>query len=376
MTQESRATSSGSTTSLVSRRILSIQSHVAYGYVGGKAATFPLQCLGWDVDVVNTVNFSNHAGYADSGGTKANASELTAIFDAMERNELLRMDRVITGYTPTAAALTAIAQLISKLRKDRKGILYLLDPVIGDAGRLYVSPDVVPVYRTMLPLADIITPNWFEVETLTTTPLTSIAALRHALTVLHTEFRVPHVVITSIPVNGWLRASLRHHYTKEDEDTEYLLCICSSLNPSSDNAMPTALSTVHFHRVPLIPGYFSGVGDLFAALLLGHFEHDDPDTSGSATTPLSRATSHALTKTHALLALTYNFAMGLPEEERVPSDSEGAEDQNENEIQQLQRTRRMRGRELRLIQGQDIIRGTREVTNREMRLWKDFWTME
>jgi len=36
--------------------------------------------------------------------------------------------------------------------------------VMGDAGRLYVSPDVVPVYRQMLPLATIITPNWFEVE--------------------------------------------------------------------------------------------------------------------------------------------------------------------------------------------------------------------
>ncbi|KAF8825548.1 hypothetical protein HHX47_DHR6000288 [Lentinula edodes] len=43
-------------------RVLSIQSHVAFGYVGGKAAAFPLQCLGYDVDLVNTVNFSNHAG--------------------------------------------------------------------------------------------------------------------------------------------------------------------------------------------------------------------------------------------------------------------------------------------------------------------------
>ena len=35
----------------MSDRILSVQSHVAYGYVGGKAAVFPLQCLGYDVDV-------------------------------------------------------------------------------------------------------------------------------------------------------------------------------------------------------------------------------------------------------------------------------------------------------------------------------------
>lgn len=75
-------------------RVLSIQSHVCSGYVGelsalfppcslpfppsslleltspsfsphylgNKAATFPLQLLGWDVDAVNTVQFSNHTG--------------------------------------------------------------------------------------------------------------------------------------------------------------------------------------------------------------------------------------------------------------------------------------------------------------------------
>ena len=46
------------------RRVLSIQSHVVSGYVGGKAAVFPMQLLGWDVDVVNTVNFSNHSGWS------------------------------------------------------------------------------------------------------------------------------------------------------------------------------------------------------------------------------------------------------------------------------------------------------------------------
>jgi pyridoxal/pyridoxine/pyridoxamine kinase len=41
-----------------SKRILSIQSHVAFGYVGGKAAVFPLQCLGYDVDVRTCWDFS------------------------------------------------------------------------------------------------------------------------------------------------------------------------------------------------------------------------------------------------------------------------------------------------------------------------------
>lgn len=39
-----------------------------------------------------------------------------------------------------------------------------LSAVLGDSGKLYVSEDCVSAYRQMLPLATIITPNWFEVE--------------------------------------------------------------------------------------------------------------------------------------------------------------------------------------------------------------------
>uniref|UniRef100_A0A9L0JDH6 pyridoxal kinase n=1 Tax=Equus asinus TaxID=9793 RepID=A0A9L0JDH6_EQUAS len=43
-------------------RVLSIQSHVVRGYVGNRAATFPLQVLGFEIDAVNSVQFSNHTG--------------------------------------------------------------------------------------------------------------------------------------------------------------------------------------------------------------------------------------------------------------------------------------------------------------------------
>jgi len=41
-------------------RVLSIQSHTVHGYVGNKSAVFPLQLLGFDVDPINSVHFSNH----------------------------------------------------------------------------------------------------------------------------------------------------------------------------------------------------------------------------------------------------------------------------------------------------------------------------
>lgn len=40
----------------------SIQSHVVRGYVGNKCSVFTLQLLGFDVDPINSVQFSNHTG--------------------------------------------------------------------------------------------------------------------------------------------------------------------------------------------------------------------------------------------------------------------------------------------------------------------------
>lgn len=71
-------------------RMLSIQSHVVSGYVGNRSATFPLQLLGWEVDVVNTVQFSNHTGFGRWGGTAFDAQHLSDVFTGLDENGLLR----------------------------------------------------------------------------------------------------------------------------------------------------------------------------------------------------------------------------------------------------------------------------------------------
>ncbi|THG94539.1 hypothetical protein EW026_g6953 [Hermanssonia centrifuga] len=357
-------------------RILSIQSHVAFGYVGGKAAVFPLQCLGYDVDVVNTVNFSNHSGYGRFGGSRASAAELSQIFGIMEQNVLLHPERLLTGYIPGGEALSAITEIARKLRNRNPHLVYLLDPVLGDAGKLYVSPDVIPIYRGMLPLSTIITPNWFEVEVLTDVKIVDVSSLQRALKTLHEEYHVPNVVISSIPLRKWLLESLPPHLQPpagyRDSDTDFLLCIASS----SDSPLKgDSLSAVHTRYIPCIPGYFSGVGDLFSALVLAHYE---PSTSPSASvngstdpgteeTTLSRAVSQALTKTHAILSLTHEYAAALPEEDRQPTD----EELDVKEPERL--VRRMKGRELKLVQGQDIIRNEAAVDHKNMDWWVKFW---
>ena len=85
-------------------RFLSLQSHVAYGYVGNRAATFPLQRLGHEVWAVNTVEFSNHTGYGAWRGRTAPADQVADIVAGIEALGMLsRCDALLTGYVGPGA---------------------------------------------------------------------------------------------------------------------------------------------------------------------------------------------------------------------------------------------------------------------------------
>jgi pyridoxine kinase len=167
---------------------------------------------------------------------------------------------------------------------------------------------------------------------------------------LHEKYQVPNVVVSSIPMKPWLAAFLPEGIPN-DQPTD-LLCISSSRGDPGKN------SVVHACAVPLIPGYFSGVGDLFSALVLAHF---DPDGKS----PLPDAVGKALSETHEIIQLTHAYSQTLDEADRTTTDDELDKEDP------MRLVRRMRGRELRLIQGQDIIRGKCEC--RQMKAWESFW---
>lgn len=205
--------------------------------------------------------------------------------------------------------------------------------------------------------------------------LRDVQSLQRALTILHEDHHVPNVVISSMPLREFLRRDLPPSLLSDvhngasspadDPSDDFLVCICSS-RPAAAGA-PDRLSTVHAHCLPCIPGYFSGVGDLFSALVLAHY---DPHAARPpAQTPLSYAASEALTKTLAILRLTHAHARTLPADERTATDSEADAADPERLV------RRMRGRELRLIQGQDVLRAnpTPAKALRQMTCWEDFW---
>jgi len=151
-------------------RFLSIQSHVAYGYVGNRAATFPLQRLGHEVWAVNTVQFSNHAGYGGWRGRVAEAAEIRDVIAGIEeRGVLASCDGVLSGFLGDAALGEVVIDTARRVRAANPRALWCCDPVIGDEeGGIYVRPGIAEFFRDRaLASADITTPNRFELELLT-----------------------------------------------------------------------------------------------------------------------------------------------------------------------------------------------------------------
>jgi len=178
--------------------ILSIQSHVVYGYAGNTAAVFPMQRLGREVWAINTVEFSNHTGYGAWKG-KVLGGELAEelVIGLEDRGVLSRCEAVLSGYLGDAAVARAISGAVQKVRAAAPKALYCCDPVMGDVGRgFYVKPDIPDMFKNeLVPLADIITPNQFELEALTGLQTDTIDNARRAVDMIHAKG--PRIVLVT-----------------------------------------------------------------------------------------------------------------------------------------------------------------------------------
>jgi pyridoxine kinase len=158
------------------RYVLSIQSSVAHGHVGNSAAAFALQRMGRDVMRVDTVRFSNHPAHGGFSGGAASAAEIDTLVDGLAARRFLdQCAAVLSGYLGTAANGEAVARAVKLVRAASPGALFVCDPVMGDDPKgLFVQSDIPAVMREVLaPAADIVTPNRFELETLTGLPCDS-----------------------------------------------------------------------------------------------------------------------------------------------------------------------------------------------------------
>lgn len=153
-------------------KILSIQSAVAYGHVGNSAAVFPLQRIGVEVLPVYTVNFSNHTGYGAWRGPMISPDDVREVITGIEeRGVFEKIDAVLSGYQGGEGIGDVIIDAVAKVKAANPDALYACDPVMGNAkSGCFVAPAIPVLLREkVVPVADIITPNQFELGFLTET---------------------------------------------------------------------------------------------------------------------------------------------------------------------------------------------------------------
>lgn len=206
---------------------------------------------------------------------------------------------MLSGYAPGAAAVDAVGGIARdlKLKASTKpgSFFWVLDPVMGDEGRIYVNEDVVPAYKSLLRDADLILPNQFEAELLSNVKITSLSDLIDSIEKLHQDHRIPHIIVTSV---------------RFDPNSPVISVVGSS---SCTNGSPRLFKI----DVPAIDCFFSGTGDMFAALtvvrfreavhgmgLFGATSWRSPDDVGALDLPLARATEKVLASMHKILDKT------------------------------------------------------------------------
>jgi pyridoxine kinase len=151
-------------------RILSIQSSVAYGHVGNSAAVFPLQRIGHEVWPVHTVLFSNHTGYGAWRGPVVAAADVHEVILGMEdRGALAQVDLVLSGYQGSPEIAAVVVDAVDRVKAANPAAAYACDPVMGNADSgCFVDPAIPELIRDqVVPRADVITPNQFELGYLT-----------------------------------------------------------------------------------------------------------------------------------------------------------------------------------------------------------------
>jgi pyridoxine kinase len=229
--------------------VLSLQSRVAYGHVGNAASVFPLQRLGIEAWTLDTVAFSNHTGHGRWRGSVVPAAEIASLFEGIaELGVLPRIDAVLSGYLGDAATGPVLLDIVERVRAANPDALFCVDPVIGDVDTgSYVTAGIAEFFRDRaLQLADIVTPNHFELEYLVGGRIASRAAAAGAAAAL--RLLGPRIALV----------------TSLDAEPDRVTMLAAG---------PEGAWVVETPRLPIV---LNGCGDVTAALFLGHLLRGAP----------------------------------------------------------------------------------------------------
>lgn len=235
------------------KNILSISSHVVHGHVGNDAIQFPLNLRNWNVDCIYTTNLSAHPGHGALTSVKINPDSIDEVFQGLKKLSLdNEYDVVLVGYIGTNQIFHTVWNDILLSFKNHKDLIIVMDPVMGDNGKVYVDQKIVGSYLDLLGkneiFIDLLTPNHFEMEILSGIKINSWDTLLNALDVFCKKYyKIRNIVITSVLI-----------------DNE-MFCVGASVG------------RIFYYKVRQVDAIFSGSGDLFLGLLTDEFVENGRD---------------------------------------------------------------------------------------------------
>ena len=189
-----------------------MSSFVSASRVGATASGFCLERLGVETIILPTTLLGRHPGWGTPGGGPLPVEQLRAMWEGIKAQNL-KIDAVMTGYMASVDHVLLAAEIITEVKASNPNALILVDPVMGDDGRLYIGkPTAAAIARELLPLAGICTPNLWELGYLSGREMTQIADVQNAARALPcTTLRTPltcSTLVTSVPFGNDIGALL------------------------------------------------------------------------------------------------------------------------------------------------------------------------
>lgn len=239
------------------RAVIVISSHVVRGSVGNRAAVLALESLGFPVWAVPTIVLPWHLGHGPGTKIVPDPDLFAAMMADLCRAPWLgEVAGVLSGFLGDVRQADGVAALVRAVKARNPKALYVCDPVMGDKGGLYVPVPVAEALRdTLVPIADVATPNRYELEWMTGGPLDDLKALMAAAL----QLGPPTMLVTSAP--GLMAGGIGNLMITPGE------------------------ALLAEHRV--IEGPPHGTGDLTAALLLARLLDDQPSAKALQSTTAS-----------------------------------------------------------------------------------------
>lgn len=231
--------------------IISIQSQVVHGHVGNSAAVLPMQAHGLNVAAVPTTLLSNHPGFETMRGRVLEPELVGDLLRGVEERGLIETSRyIVSGYLGSRANGEVVAAFVKRARQLNPDIIYICDPVMGDAHLgVFVADQVIEcLCDELVPLADLLTPNQFEVGLIVGSQPSTWRELEAAVVQIQAR-RGARVVVTGCTLADTSAGSLE--------------------NIVFDGKNRTRLTSP---RLPMVP---VGTGDLYTGLLTAKLARGD-----------------------------------------------------------------------------------------------------